>query len=168
MNIDFNIGPPQHSTSSNGCSSSSNGSSSSSSGGSSSGSSNCKNRSVPVDASSSSSSSYEEEEEIYKKVMQPLQYGETDELSGYHYISNLAHTNMGVWLKTRIKRLVSTSESRTNLECHLNYSECWECHIITYFIHYTGDTAYYIFLILFLFYSLSFLFSPSLFLYLGT
>ena len=24
-----------------------------------------------------------------------------------------------------IKRLVSTSESRTNLECHLNYSECW-------------------------------------------
>ena len=159
MNIDFNIGPPQHSTSNSGCSSSS----------SSSGSSNCKNRSVPVDASSSSSSSsYEEEEEIYKKVMQPLQYGDTDELSGYHYISNLAHTNMGVWLKTRIKRLVSTSESRTNLECHLNYSECWYCHIITYFIHYTGDTAYYIFLILFLFYSLSFLFFPSLFLYLGT
>ena len=124
MNIDFNIGTPQHSTSSNGCSSSS---SSSSSSGSGSGSSNCKNSSVPVDASSSSSSSlsYEEEEEIYKKVMQPLQYGETDELSGYHYISNLAHTNMGVWLKTRIKRLVSTSESRTNLECHLNYSECW-------------------------------------------
>ena len=85
MNSDYNIRPPLRS-----CSSSSS-------------CSDWKNSSVPVHTSS-----LVEEEDIYKKIMRPLQYGETDHLSGYHYMQHLASNNMGSALKTRIKRLVST------------------------------------------------------------
>ena len=85
INFDCNIRPPLRS-----CSSSSS-------------CSDWKKSSVPVD-----SSSLVEEEETYKKIMQPLQYGETEHLSGYHYMQHLTTNNMGSALKTRIKRLVST------------------------------------------------------------
>ena len=37
--------------------------------------------------------------------MSPLQYAETDSLSGYYYVEELKKDNMGATVKSRIKRL---------------------------------------------------------------
>ena len=95
------------------CSSSSSTSNSASHSGSTSGSSSSSSSSISSkkkgDTLSTSSSG---EEEAYIKLMLPLQYGETERLSGYHYSQQLK-SNMGKTLKTRIKRLVSTVEYST-------------------------------------------------------
>ena len=91
------------------CSSSSSTSNSGSTSGSSSSSSSSISSKKKGDTLSTSSS---REEEAYIKLMLPLQYGETERLSGYHYSQQLK-SNMGKTLKTRIKRLVSTVEYST-------------------------------------------------------
>ena len=55
-------------------------------------------------SSSSSSSSLSAEAE-YALAMSPLQYAETDSLSGYYYVEELKKDNMGATVKSRIKRL---------------------------------------------------------------
>jgi hypothetical protein len=45
-------------------------------------------------SSSSSSSSFSSEEDVYMNAMRPLQYAESDLLSGYHYKSLLTSDNM--------------------------------------------------------------------------
>jgi hypothetical protein len=45
-------------------------------------------------SSSSSSSSFSSEEDLYMNAMRPLQYAESDLLSGYHYKSLLTSDNM--------------------------------------------------------------------------
>lgn len=47
-----------------------------------------------VNSSSSSSSKISSEEDLYMDAMRPLQYAESDLLSGYHYKSLLTSDNM--------------------------------------------------------------------------
>jgi ubiquitin-protein ligase len=56
-------------------------------------------------SSSNSSSTSNDNEAEYKAKMLPLQYGENDVLSSYHYRANLLTSNMGSNVKSRVKRL---------------------------------------------------------------